>query len=526
MSLTHKKTSLVVGLLTLLAAWPARASNDNPLEGFDFQLFAPAEVRYNGQPDPKEGIFFNYDLLIWSIQRPKTALIGSEETRTAYSVQTLTNPPVTYTWTFTDYIGTTVVTTSGSATEPPWDVTYYYYTSYTQTSTLSTAALQAPFTPGNRYQFGWMGAEHGWCGEVFNLQSQVQTFVASDVDMTFHDAEHRLRAVSPDVDPPGVYFAYMMTVFSPTHTQSINYPHYAVPEYRTWAQYKNDEPINFQAKYPNGIPAGCDNLPLGYTLKELPITFAQVTVQNKTDVWGTELMYVRRFEPSERWGSFELMFGARYTEFNESFNVRTNNAWDVYGTPTEYASDLARGDGTLANSAWYTEATNHVIGPQLAGQWQKQWGRLRFSVQGRFCAGLNQQDIHQESVLGTLLTQYSTTTNSSTTTYTFTNNSISQTTSATDSSLWNVPYGYAGAHTTRDVHLVEFSPVVDLRIDLNYQITKAIYAKVGWTGLWMDHIARPSGMINYDIDGMGILEANNWQSVLINGFNIGIMVNR
>ena len=506
MSLTHKRTSLVVGLLTLLAAWPARASNDNPLEGFDFQLFAPAEVRYNGQPDAKEGVFFNYDLLIWSIQRPQTALIGSEESRRVYSVSTLVNPPVTYTWTFTDYIGTTVVTTSGSATEPPWDVTYYYYTSYTQTSALSTAALQAPFTVGNRYQFGWMGAEHGWSGEVFSMQSQVQTFTASDVSMTFHDENNRLRAVSPDVDPPGVYFAYMMTVFSPTGTQAINYPHYSVP--------------NYQVNTATGLP-------MGYRLLELPINFAQVTVQNKTDLWGTEMMYVRRFEPSERWGAFELMFGARYTEFNESFNVRTNNAYDVYGTPTETLSDLARGDATLANSAWYTEASNHIIGPQLAGHWSKQWGRLRFSAQGRFCAGLNQQDIHQESVMGTLLTQYSTTNSSSTTTtVSFTNNSISQTTSATDPSLWNVPYGYSGTHTTRDVHMVEFTPVVDLRLDLNYQVTRAIYAKVGWTGMWMDHIARPSGMINYDIDGMGIMETKNWQSVLVNGFNIGIMVNR
>jgi len=206
MSSTHKRTSLVVGLLTLLAAWPARASNDNPIEGFDFQLFAPADVQYNGQPDAKQGMFFTYDALIWSIQRPQTSLIGWEGARTVYSASTLYNPPVTYSFTYTQTVGSgsQVATTTINATEPPWGVTYYYYTPYTQTSSLTTSDLQSTFTPGNRYQFGWMGREHGWIGEVFMLQSQNQTSVHNGVTMTFKDDNNRLVGVAPDVDPPAV----------------------------------------------------------------------------------------------------------------------------------------------------------------------------------------------------------------------------------------------------------------------------------------------------------------------------------
>lgn len=479
------------------------------MEGFDFQLFAPAEVRYNGQPDRKEGIFFSYDALIWSISRPQTALIGSAETHTVYGTTTMVEAPVTYTWTYDTVVGSTIVTHTGSDTQPPWSITHYYYHPFSQSSSQSTSPFGAPFTAGNRYQFGWMGPENGWAGEVFTMQSQHQTFAASDVTMTFHDPSNKLAGIAPDQDPPG---SHVDGYVYPIPGSSWYYPHYSAPTY---------------------TPVPATGLPAGYDVRALPINFAQMTVQNVTDLWGTELMYVRRFQTSEHWGTFELLLGARYAEFNEGYYVRTNNSYDVAGTPiTDPTTQvLPRGEATLSNSAWNTDASNHIVGPQIGGHWYKQWGRLRFSAEGRFCAGLNQQDVHQEAVLGTLVTNSGVTRNSSTSTTSGqvggTNFSFSSTTpNSLTNANFNVPAGMQSMYYSSDAHMTEFTPVVDLRLELNYQVTRAIYAKVGWTGMWMDHVARPSGMVNYDIDTMGIVKANNWQSVLVNGFNVGVVVNR
>ena len=42
----------------------------------------------------------------------------------------------------------------------------------------------------------------------------------------------------------------------------------------------------------------------------------------------------------------------------------------------------------------------------------------------------------------------------------------------------------------------------------------------------MDGIARPSGIINYQVPDMGINVANNRQNVFVNGLTLGIDINR
>jgi len=65
-----------------------------------------------------------------------------------------------------------------------------------------------------------------------------------------------------------------------------------------------------------------------------------------------------------------------------------------------------------------------------------------------------------------------------------------------------------------------------VRFDFRYMITRAIDFHVGWTGIWMGGIARPSNMIDYSVPSMGINTANNRQNVLMNGLNLGFDINR
>ena len=54
----------------------------------------------------------------------------------------------------------------------------------------------------------------------------------------------------------------------------------------------------------------------------------------------------------------------------------------------------------------------------------------------------------------------------------------------------------------------------------------AISFHAGWTGFWMDNIARANSVINYTVPAMGIDLTRNKQDVFINGLTLGFDVNR
>ena len=57
---------------------------------------------------------------------------------------------------------------------------------------------------------------------------------------------------------------------------------------------------------------------------------------------------------------------------------------------------------------------------------------------------------------------------------------------------------------THDAYAREFTPLVELRLEGRYQITRAISFHAGWTGFWMDNIARANSVIDYTVPAMGI----------------------
>lgn len=330
-----------------------------------------------------------------------------------------------------------------------------------QQSEMSTDALQSNFVTGNRFQFGHMSEEHGIAAEVYVLQDQLQKFWGSNIPMVFDD---------PVVGP----FDERRLQGLVTHISGVTpYPGQPNPPY----------------------------IPPTLALRNLPITFRNVEAENIVDHWSAEISYVRRFQPGPHGGQFELLMGARYLEFNEQFNVNCPSN-QIYDTTTQtYVVQIPNGMGTLADSYWNTNVTNHIIGPQVGGRYSIQMGRWVASTEGRYMAGFNQQNVQQAGAFGTRLTQ--------------------PTTSLTP---LNVPYAFGPTNFANAAFYSEFSSVVELRGELSFQVTKAILARAGWTGVWMNGIGRPSGMINYAVPAMGIL--NNNQDVLIQGFNIGVVINR
>jgi hypothetical protein len=236
-------------------------------------------------------------------------------------------------------------------------------------------------------------------------------------------------------------------------------------------------------------------------IRDLPTTFTDVLVDNAVDTWGVEANYLHRFKTCHDGGTFEMFLGARYYEFNDNFSVTTGTD----NTPGNVPS-------FLGGSSWQTSAQNHVVGPQIGLRWFKKRGRWTFSTEGRFFAGINFQNIQQQADMGPHL-----------------NPGVNS-----DGTLTPFqPLTMAHSTATYSAFEREWSPAIELRLEGRYQITRAISFHAGWTGMWMDGVARASSLINYRVGDavlgevpLGIDMSNNRQGVFVNGLTLGFDINR
>jgi hypothetical protein len=149
-----------------------------------------------------------------------------------------------------------------------------------------------------------------------------------------------------------------------------------------------------------------------------------------------------------------------------------------------------------------------VIGGEIGGRWFKKQGRWMLSTEGRFLAGLNCQNIHQQVNFGPGLNPGSST------------------------NFGNVgqPLVMGTTTSTYDAAPREWTPGVELRLEARYQITRAFSFHAGWTGLWLDGIARGDAVIDYTLHSngqvMGIDLTRNRESLFMNGLTLGFDFNR
>jgi len=88
------------------------------------------------------------------------------------------------------------------------------------------------------------------------------------------------------------------------------------------------------------------------------------------------------------------------------------------------------------------------------------------------------------------------------------------------------PYDYMQGHYA--AYQNEWAPLVELRLELRYLITKAINLRVGWSGMWMDGLARAPSL-NYLFlpnPPLAIDMTNNREDALVHGLTFGIEINR
>jgi hypothetical protein len=242
-----------------------------------------------------------------------------------------------------------------------------------------------------------------------------------------------------------------------------------------------------QGYYDDGLTTGGD----------LPVTFDELIAHNKIETWGLEMNYVYRFHPCDKGGILEFLAGARYFEFDEQFNVEGLGYIPLAGTVST---------SILSDSYWNTNADNHMIGPQIGVRWFRRQNRWTWEGAAFFYSGFNFQNIDQYGRVASNLVP---------TTPLTPGQPLKLTSTVTSET-----------HSAFD----HWSPNAELRLNLKYQLTRAVTFRVGWTGIWLNNIARPSNLVDYTFhsDGsiFGILADQNKQDVFINGFTIGVGVNR
>jgi hypothetical protein len=243
-------------------------------------------------------------------------------------------------------------------------------------------------------------------------------------------------------------------------------------------------------------------------VRDLPVTLYNVEMVTQTKTWGVEASYLHRFKTFHNGGTLEVFGGARYLELNDYFGIHAGADPGDLVVPS-----------FLSDSYWFTSADNHIVGPQIGARWFKKQGRWTFSTEGRFMAGLNCQNFHQSYNIGPNLQPGGVEGNGNS------GGNGPRTGSATGSGIYN-PTAMAPSAGGYDAYARVFTPLMELRVEGRYQITRSFSFHAGWTGFWMDNIARANAAINYQVPAMGLDLSNNKQNLFMDGLTIGFDVNR
>lgn len=326
---------------------------------------------------------------------------------------------------------------------PPASRTVYYDTDVfrEQTSTADNTWIGSRFTDGSRVEAGFMEDHQGLMFSGFFMSTYGRVQKLPNADMVFDD---------PEFGPPP--FRRLLQGFVDDALTDIQ-----------------NLPVTFTA------PVVLDD-------NDNPLPTWGLVMDNVVKTWNTELNYVYRFHPTRHGTFWEIYLGVRYFEFNEEFNV------DAFG-------------GILADSFWYTRATNHVVGPQAGIRFFRTFDRWTFESTAKFFAGFNFQNYNQYGVLGSQLDPLAG--------------------PQEDVPLYMGPTSFTNSATEE-----EWSPSAELRVAIKYNVTRSMALSVGWTGMWMDGIGRASNAVVYRVPNMGITLDRNNQDLFINGVTAGVEFNR
>jgi hypothetical protein len=130
---------------------------------YDFQLFAPPDLQeYAIRPQPRDGIFFNYDRLYWGLTPPPVTGVGNRD----FFVTEVLSPDML----------ARLNNEQPTGLVPP----FILYGTPEARFDLNTSWMMTQMSWGNRYELGWIYDEKGFAVRYWGIRDQSQNFVTTN----------------------------------------------------------------------------------------------------------------------------------------------------------------------------------------------------------------------------------------------------------------------------------------------------------------------------------------------------------
>jgi hypothetical protein len=513
------RTKLWLGLalqLLVVSVAPAQELKEDewlPYFYNDATLGGPADLsRYGGGPKRKRGWFATAEALDWAIGAPERTTVGKEGYSPLVGQGAVLgfppNPALS---------GGTGGSSSTTNQQPGFlDVNFF-----NQTSTLDTGFIHPSLGPGQRYQLGYINEDgRGWMVGTIVLQSQTQQTVVSNGQVAiFAPFTNGINPLEGFIQGPnGVAL-------------DVNGNHIFGPNGQDPGTLNPNPPPQFIPPF-DGIPK--IPAPVDYgDLVQFPVIFHSLSAKQVSRLWGIEVMHLwqlpLRRDNNRRLGTWEALAGVRYLRFRDSFlvegfpDIQTQQNSGTGGSSSSSSTNNKIAVGVLGTSQWNQQADNNLIGPQLGLRWAAGQGRLTFQSEGRIMAAANFLTEKQTGFYGKqpAFAQQTPLGQSSSSGGGGNNNQTQAPTVQPGFPVGLVPQSFS--HTR---YVTQFSPVGEIRLNLNYQVYRSIAVQAGWTGLFMGGISRSANAIDWSLPSFGILGTGSKQFVLVEGINVGVIINR
>ena len=503
---------LALQLLVMSVASAQELEEDKWLPYFynDAKLGGPADLsRYGGGPKRKRGWFATAEALDWAIGRPDRTSVGKEGyTPLVGQGGVLGLPPNP---------SLSGGNNNNNTNQQPGYLTVNFFN---QGNTLDTGFIHPAMGPGQRYQLGYINEDgRGWMVGTIVLQSQTSQQVVSNgqvaIFATFTNGINPLEGFIQG--PNGVAF-------------DLNGNHIYGPNGQDPGTLNPNPPPQFIPPF-DGIPKIPAPTDFG-DLVQFPVIFHSLSARQSSRLWGIEVMHLwqlpLRRDNNRRLGTWEALAGVRYLRFRDSFLVQgfpdiqtQQNSGNSGGSGSTTNNQIAV--GVLGTSQWNQTADNNLIGPQVGLRWAAGQGRLTFQTEGRVMAAANFLTEKQTGFYGkqpafAQQTPLGPTSNSG--------GGGGNTQSQAPTLQPGFPVGLVPQSFSSTRYVTQFSPVGELRLNLNYQVYRSVAVQAGWTGLLMGGIGRSANAIDWSLPAFGILSSGSKQFVLVEGINVGVIINR
>ena len=509
------KATVLTAAAVIAAAVPAfGGGNWMPLlpdqDFYDFQMFAPPDSQdYEIYPELSEGIFFNYDRLVWAITPASVAGVGATPDG-GYIIPTSPISPQAIV-----QLNNGGIIASGSNGGNVIGGIFIFGADPLQLD-LNTSWMRTVMTWGNRYEGGWIYDDQGMQFSYFNIgakSQQFQTnseFAASSPTQIFTQTTTgagglggggavnvsvplTTTTITSNSPPPDHMIAQKLIQ---TNTNEISGGSASVIIRRQLGRRGSGNSVRF------GLGPRYMQFAESFAIQYESNQYAFNQGAGATGGGQGSGVNIQSGGIGGGGGGGNTGFGGTTTGGNGQASIGQTSAGDVIGIG---GYDTLTGIGAstpLQTGGWETNSYNNMVGPEFAMLLEGNTGRWTFSSELKFTAAFNwQNNLYRGSNFpDSIGADYlrATFNPSVTNTASQGGSSAANTVQLQPPPLFLQVYGVGQQNATNAAeHSLVFSPIGEWRFGAQYRVTQSILLRAGYTGMWLGSIARASSNTAY-----------------------------